>query len=163
MAKQHKGSSQMKITMDQVKSLRAKTNAGIMDAKKALEESKGDMGMAEAWIKKKGLARAEKKANRETTAGVIIAYTHHNFASGTLIELNCETDFVAKTDDFMNLAKEIAMQANSMNPANNKELLAQEYNRDPSMTIEELIKQTSGKLGENIVLKRFSRFSIGDE
>ena len=151
----------MKTTMNSIKQLRAKTNAGVMDAKRALEESRGDMKGAEEWIKKKGLARAEKKADRETTAGVIYAYTHHNLASGTLVELNCETDFVAKTDDFMNLAKEVAMQANSMNPIDTKELLSQEYNRDPSITIEELVKQTSGKLGENIVLKRFTRFELG--
>lgn len=149
--------------MSDIKKLRESTGAGVMDAKKALEESKGDMTKAKAWIAKKGLAKAEKKSDRETKSGVVYAYTHHTGESASLIELNCETDFVAKTDDFMKLAKEIAMQVNSMNPKDTKELLAQEYNRDPKLTIEQLIKQTSGKLGENIKLARFVRYELGDK
>jgi elongation factor Ts len=153
----------MTISMDEIKKLRKKTGAGVMDAKKALEESKGNIGKAEEWIAKKGLARAEKKSDRETSAGAIYAYSHHNGSSATLVELNCETDFVAKTDDFMNLAKEVAMQVNSMGPETVADLLSQEYVRDPSITVEELIKQTSGKLGENIKLKRFQRFELGEK
>jgi len=149
--------------MSDIKKLRAKTGAGVMDAKKALVETKGDMKKATAWVSKKGLAKAKKKSGRATQAGVIFSYIHHNQRSGTIVELACETDFVAKTQDFVTLAKELAMQINSMNPKDVKGLLNQEYNRDPKLTIKELIAQKSGKLGENIQLKRFQRFEIGDK
>lgn len=153
----------MKVTMTAIKTLREKTGAGVMDAKKALEESGGDIKKAEVWIGTRGLARAEKKTGRETKAGVVYAYIHHNNLSGSLVELNCETDFVAKTDDFRNLAKELAMQVNSMNPQTVEEFLRQEYVREPQLTIEQLIKQVSGKVGENIRLARFQRFVVGEE
>lgn len=152
----------MKITMDMIKQLREETSAGVMDAKKALEESKGDMAKAREWIIAKGMIRAEKKSDRETKAGTIHAYTHHNGLSASLVELQCETDFVASNSEFRTLAKELAMQANSMQPATVEEFLQQEYVRDPKFTIEQLIKQTSGKLGENVVLARFVRFEVGE-
>ena len=151
----------MTISMDQIKKLRKETGAGVMDAKKALEESKGDLKKAKTWITKKGLAKAEKKANRETGSGIIHTYIHHNALSGTMVELQCETDFVASNKEFIYLAKELAMQANSMNPADVKDFLSQEYIRDSKLTVEELIKGVSGKLGENIQLKRFVRYSLG--
>jgi len=150
----------MKISMDQVKKLRQKTGAGVMDAKRALEESGSDAKKAEKWIAKKGLTRAEKKAERETKAGVVYAYVHHDGKNGSMVKLLCETDFVAKTDDFSNLAKELAMQVVSMKPKNVSEFLSQDYIRDASMTIEVLIKQTAGKLGENVQLKEFVRYSL---
>lgn len=151
----------MAVTMEQIKALREETGAGVMDVKKALEESKGDVAKAKVWITEKGMARAEKKADRETKAGLIHAYIHHNGLSGTLIELQCETDFVASNAEVKNLAKEIALQANSMMAETVEELLEQEYVRDPKYTIEQLIKQTSGKLGEKLVLARFVRYEVG--
>jgi elongation factor Ts len=147
--------------MEQIKKLREETGAGVMDAKKALEESAGEMKKAKAWIAKKGLARAEKKAGRETKAGVIYAYTHHNNLTASMVELLCETDFVASNAEFSTLAKELAMQVNSMQPKNVAEFLGQEYVRDPKLTVEQLIKQVAGKLGENVVLARFVRFEVG--
>lgn len=152
----------MNVSMADVKKLRAKTSAGVMDAKRALEESKGDMKKAEEWIAKKGLARAEKKGDRETKAGRVYAYIHHDGRSGALIEVQCETDFVAKTEDFERLCKELAMQVNSMQPKDVTAFLKQEYVRDPKLTISELVKQTAAKLGENIVVARFEVFRVGE-
>jgi len=152
----------MAITMEQIKKLREETNAGVMDAKKALEESKGDMKKAKAWIEAKGLARAEKKsAERDAANGVVYSYVHHNYLSGALVELACETDFVARTDEFLVLAKDLAMQITANNPENVKGFLAEEFIKDPSRKIEEVIKGVSGKLGEKVELKRFVRYAVG--
>ena len=148
------------ISMEDIKILREKTNAGVMDAKKALEESDGNMAKAEEWIRQKGMQRAEKKADRETKAGVIASYVHMG-KIGVLVELNCETDFVAKTDAFVNLGKELAMQVSSMNPESVDELMAQVYIRDGAKTIAELVKETAGKVGENVTVKRLARFELG--
>jgi len=150
-----------KVTMDDIKALREKTRAGIMDAKKALEESNGDMKKAEAWIKAKGIQRAEKKADREAKAGIIGSYVHMGSRIAALVELNCETDFVAKTDDFVNLGRELAMQVASMNPKDVAELLAQPNIRDPKTTIEEMVKGVAGKVGENVVVNKIVRFEVG--
>jgi elongation factor Ts len=106
----------MEITSEQVKTLRDKTGAGMMDCKKALAESNGDMDKAIDFLRKKGAATAEKRADRATNQGIIEAYIHAGGRIGTMVELNCETDFVAKTDDFKALAREIAMQIAAMNP-----------------------------------------------
>jgi elongation factor Ts len=150
----------MAISMDEIKKLREKTGAGVMDAKKALEESGGDMKKAETWIAKKGLAKAEKKADRETNQGAIGVYVHHDGKSAGLVKLLCETDFVARTDDFQKLARELAMQVTSMRPESKEEFLKQQYIRDPKMTIEELVKQTAGKLGENIQIGEFKEMAV---
>jgi elongation factor Ts len=150
----------MNITTEMIKALREKTGAGIMDSKRALEETHGDMKQAEVWIAKKGLAKAESKADRETQQGAVVSYIHHDSMSGAIVMLLCETDFVARTDEFLKLAREIAMQVVSMQPADVPDLLKQEYVRDPSITIETLIKQISGKVGENIRLAQFSSLSV---
>jgi elongation factor Ts len=106
----------MEITSDQVKTLRDKTGAGMMDCKKALAESGGNLEKAIDFLRKKGAATAEKRADRATNQGVIDAYIHAGGRIGALVELNCETDFVAKTDDFKGLAREICMQIAAMNP-----------------------------------------------
>lgn len=153
----------MAVNMDDIKNLREETGAGIMDVKKALTESKGDIIKAKEWITKKGLARAEKKAaEREANNGVIFSYVHHNHLSGAMVELRCETDFVALTPDFKNLAKEVAMQVTSSDPANIAKLLSQVYIRDSKKTIDQLIKEISGKLGEKIELTRFVRYGLGE-
>lgn len=150
----------MAVTMNMIKELREKTGAGVIDVKKALEENQGDIVKAEAWIKTQGLAKAESKSDRETAQGVVYAYVHHNNKSGALVKLLCETDFVARTDDFKNLAHEIALQVTSMQPKDMAELLSQAYVRDPQITIDDLIKSVSGKVGENIRLENFTRLSI---
>jgi len=140
----------MNITMDQIKELREETGAGIMDVRKALTESEGDTKKAKEWLEKKGMKRAAEKAERSTEAGYVFSYVHFNGKVGSLVKLACETDFVAKTEDFQNLGKEIAMQVASMKPENVDELLKQDYLKDTSKTIETLLKNVSGKTGENI-------------
>jgi len=150
----------MKIDIKLIKQLREETQVSIADCTKALTEAKGDYEKAIELLKKRGIERAEKKATRETAQGLIESYIHQNGKVGVLLEILCETDFVARTEDFKRLAHEVAMQIAAMNPKNVEALLKQEYIRDGSLTIENLIKQTIGKLGENIVVKQFSRFEI---
>lgn len=150
----------MAISMDQIKQLREKTQAGIMEAKKALEECGGDMKKAEAWIQERSVMKAEKKADRETLQGVIGSYVHHDGKCGAIVKLLCETDFVARTDEFKNLARELAMQVTSMNPESKEAFLAQEYIRDAKFTIAEIIKQVAAKTGENVQLGEFARLEL---
>ena len=140
----------MTITSQMVKELRDKTNAGMMDCKKALTETSGDMEKAVDLLRQKGLAVAAKRAGRETKEGVVDCYIHAGGKLGVMIEVGCETDFVAKTEDFQKLGKEIAMQVASMKPESVEELLKQDYLRDSSKTIEAMIKVLYGKTGENI-------------
>jgi elongation factor Ts len=150
----------MKIDINQIKKLREETQASIADCRKALEEANGDYEKAIEILKKKGIEAAEKKADRATAQGLIEAYIHQNGKVGVLLEILCETDFVARTEDFKRLAHEVAMQIAAMEPKNVEALLKQEYIRDASITIEGLVKQVIGKLGENIVIKQFTRFEI---
>jgi elongation factor Ts len=143
-----------------IKQLREETQVSIADCTKALEEAKGDYEKAIEILKKRGIERAEKKADRETAQGLIEAYIHQNGKVGVLLEILCETDFVARTEDFKRLAHEVAMQIAAMNPKNIEVLLKQEYIRDGSVTIENLIKQAIGKLGENIRVKAFIRYEL---
>lgn len=152
----------MSITVTQIKKLREKTGAGIMDCRRALEESKGDEKKAIHLLNKWGIEKSDKKKDRETKAGIVDSYIHMNGKIGVLVELLCETDFVARTDEFKKLAHELCLQVSSMNPKDVKTLLQQEYIRDPSLTIEDLIKQTIGKLGENITVSRFHRLKLGE-
>lgn len=147
----------MTVSMNDIKKLREDTGAGIMDVKKALIESGGDTKKAKEYLKKKGLERAEKKADRETGVFAIFSYVHFNGNVGAMVKLACETDFVAKTDDFARLGKEIAMQVASMNPESVEELLKQDYLRDTNKTIEELAKEVSGKTGENVKVAEIVR------
>ncbi len=149
--------------MDKIKELREKTGAGVMDAKKALEESNGDVVKAEEIIKAKGLAKAESKSSREVRSGKVYCYTHNGGRVAAMVEIACETDFVADTAEFETLCKEVAMQIVSMNPKDVDELLAQAYIRDAGITIENLVKSLIGKTGENIRVMRFSRFKLGEE
>lgn len=152
----------MAYTATDVKNLRDKTGAGMMDCKKALDEAQGDLVKAEALVMERGLAKAEKKADRETKEGFVASYVHTTGKVGVLVELLCETDFVGRNEEFRALAKDIAMQVAAMNPADSVELLAQPYIKDSSLTIETLIKQLSGKIGENISLGRFVRLGVGE-
>ena len=149
--------------MEKIKELRQLTGAGIMDAKKALEEAKGDMKKALEIITAKGLARAESKSDREVHSGKIYCYTHGGGSAAAMVEVACETDFVAKTPEFEALCKEVAMQVTSMNPKDTEELLHQAYIRDADKTMDQLIKELGGKVGENIRITRFARFKLGEE
>lgn len=150
----------MAIDIKLIKKLREETQVSIADCRKALEEAKGDYEKAIELLKKRGIERAEKKADRETAQGIIESYIHQNGKVGVLLEILCETDFVARTEDFKRLAHEVAMQIAAMNPKDTAALLKQDYIRDGSVNIETLVKQTIGKLGENIVIKQFTRFEI---
>lgn len=148
--------------MEKIKQLREKTGAGVMDAKKALEESGGDMKKAEEIIAAKGIVKAEKKADREVKSGLVYGYTHQGRV-GVLVEVSCETDFVAKNPEFEALCKEIALQVASMEPKDVEELLEQDYIRDGSKKIKDLVTSLIGKIGENIQVRRFVRFELGGE
>jgi elongation factor Ts len=150
----------MTVDVKLIKKLRDETQASIADCREVLEEAKGNYEKAVELLKKKGIERAEKKSTRETAQGLVESYIHQNGKVGVLVKVLCETDFVARTDDFKHLLHEITMQIAAMNPKNVETLLKQEYIRDGSVTIENLIKQTIGKLGENIVVKEFTRFEI---
>ena len=195
------------ITADQVKQLREKTGAGMMECKAALAEANGDMEEAITILRKRGLAQAAKRAGRATAQGLITSYIHLGGKIGVLVEVNCETDFVARTEDFQNLAKEVAMHIAAADPkwvrreevpadAIEKEkaiyraqmentgkpahvldkiiegklgnfysqfvLLDQPSIRDTNVTIGQLITQATAKTGENIQVKRFVRFRVGD-
>ncbi len=166
----------MQITAAMVKECRERTGAGVMECRNALAQADGDLSKAESLLKEKGLAKAEKKAGRSTTQGVIDCYIHAGGRIGALIELNTETDFVARTDEFKSLAHELCMQIAALSPKyigdgdvpegaelNPQEdcLLKQPYIKDPSKTIQDLITETIAKVGENIKVRRFVRFVLG--
>jgi len=148
------------IDLKTLKKLREETSASISDCRVALDESEGDYKKALEWLKKRGMEKAAKKADRATSEGIVTSYIHAGGKVGVLLMLSCETDFVAKTDDFQNLAREVAMQVAAMNPENVEQLLKEDYIRDSSMTIDGLIKSAIGKLGENITISKFIRYSI---
>jgi len=150
----------MAVDVKLIKKLRDETSASIADCRKALEVKKGNYEKAIEWLKKHGIEKAEKKSDRQTGQGIVESYIHQNGKVGSLVTILCETDFVARTEDFKNLTHEIAMQVAAMNPKDVDTLLKQEYIRDSSMTIDALVKQTIAKLGENIVVKEFKRFEI---
>jgi elongation factor Ts len=196
------------IKAELVKELRERTGSGIMDCKKALQETKGDLEKAIIFLRERGLAAAAKKAGRATKDGYIDAYIHAGGKLGVLIEVNCETDFVAKTDDYRHLCRELAMQVAAANPlyvertdvpqeridteksvletqAKNEGkpdkvvekivtgrmekfyqeicLMEQPYIREPDRIVKDLVNEYITKLGENIVVRRFCRFQLGEE
>jgi elongation factor Ts len=165
----------MAVSMDQIKALREKTGAGVMDCKRALEQSDGDEARAEKLLAEWGIATAGKKADRVTAQGLIEAYIHAG-RIGALVEVNCETDFVARTQEFKDLAHNLAMQVAASSPEVVSEdqlpagfeglpteavLLLQPYIKDPGKSIKDVINETIGKTGENIQVRRFTRFEIG--
>ncbi|MFC1885495.1 translation elongation factor Ts [Thermodesulfobacteriota bacterium] len=195
------------ISAAMVKQLREKTGVGIMDCKEALSECDGDIEKAVDFLRKKGLATAAKRAGRAMMEGTIASYIHMGGKMGVLVEVNCESDFVAKTDDFAQFAKNIAMHIAATNPVSisaegvpeaviekEKEiyreqalqmgkpekivdkiaegklekfykencLLSQSYVRDPDLTVADLLNETIAKIGENISIKRFARFQLGE-
>jgi len=147
------------MSADDVKKLREMTGAGVMDAKRALEEAEGDFDKATQIIKEKGLLKAAKKAGRELGAGLVDSYVH-NDRVGVLLNVSCETDFVARSEDFRNLVHDIAMQIAAMNPNDVDELMEQAYIKDEKTTIDELVKGAIARLGENIKIEEFTRYEI---
>ena len=159
-----------------VKSLREETNAGVMDCKKALEEANGDLITAISLLREKGIASVAKKTDRATNEGIIESYIHGNSKVGAMVELVCETDFVARMEEFKELAHNIAMQIAAMNPQyldeseieeksnTNDELLLmkQAFIKDSSKNISDLVTDLASKVGENIKVRRFSRFELGN-
>lgn len=197
----------MEITASMVKELREKTGVGMMDCKKALIENKGNIEEAIKYLREKGIAKAAAKSDRATKEGRIYAYIHSNAKIGVLVEVNCETDFVARTDDFQELCKNIAMHIAASAPVaiseddldekilneekeiyynkaiNDKKpeniaqkiaegqvkkfiaqncLLHQEYVREPGKTIKDILSEAIAKMGENIQIGRFTRYSLGE-
>ena len=167
----------MELSVATIKELRERTGAGIMDCKRALEETSGDMVKAEELLTRQGIASAVKKATRSTEEGIVESYIHSGGRIGVLLEVNCETDFVARTDDFKELAHDIAMQVAAMSPsyvssddvpdgedADSAEtvLMCQPFIKDPSKSVQDLVNEGIGKLGENIRVRRFTRFSLGE-
>lgn len=167
----------MELTVTTIKELRERTGAGIMDCKRALEETSGDLAKAEELLTQQGIASAVKKATRSTEEGIVESYIHSGGRIGVLLEVNCETDFVARTDDFKELAHDIAMQVAAMAPSyvssddvpdgEDSEsaetvLMQQPFIKDPSKSVQDLVNEGIGKLGENIRVRRFTRFSLGE-
>ncbi len=150
----------MKMTISDIKKLRSETGVGVMDARKALEESDGDIKKAGDWLKKNAVAKALKKADRVTGDGSIFSYIHQTGKIASLIKLGCETDFVARTDDFQKLGKELAMQAASMNPKDIDELCSQDWIRDSKKNIKQLIDEVIVKVGENVKILEMVRMSF---
>jgi len=148
------------VTMKDIKNLRDKTGAGIMEVKKALEEAKGDEKKAKEILKKQGLAKVAKRADKATGEGQIYSYIHNGGRVGAMVEVRCETDFVARGNDFQSLCKELAMQAVSMNPKDVKDLLKQDYIRDSSKKMGDLVKETAAKVKENITVKQMARMEL---
>ncbi len=144
---------------DDIKTLREATGAGVMECKRALDEAKGDFEKAKAIIHERGLVKAETKKDRVAGAGMLISYIH-NERVGTLLQIHAETDFVVRGDLFKNLARDIAMHIAAMGPETVEELLAQPFVKDESTTIENLIKSVTAKVGENIKVERFIRYSL---
>lgn len=166
----------MPVSTEDVKRLRDETGAGVMDAKRALEESDGNFDRAREVLREQGIAQAAKRADRETSQGMVEAYIHGQGRIGALVELQCETDFVARTDAFRELARDIAMQVAAMSPlaltaeevpadhagaAEEHALLTQAFIKDGSKNIQELVQEVIAQTGENIRIARFSRFELG--
>lgn len=145
--------------MEDIAKLRELTGAGVVECKKALDEAEGDFDRAKDIIFERGIARAEKKSDRATGAGLLETYIH-NGRVAVMVELRCETDFVARNEKFQGLAHDIAMHIAAMAPETVEELLTQQYVKDPSMTIEELVKNLIGTIGENMKVERFARFEL---
>jgi elongation factor Ts len=147
-------------SIEQIKQLRQKTDLSIMEIKKALEGAGGDEKKALAILEKEGKTKAAKKAEREAKQGLIEAYIHNHGKIGVILELNCETDFVARNSGFKELAHDLAMHIAAMEPKDNEELLSQPFIKDGQKTIGDLLNEAVAKLGENIKIGKFVRLEI---
>ena len=151
----------MKVTADQIRKLREKTGAPMIRVKKVLVEVKGDNQKAEKILKKEGFEKASKRDERETSQGLIETYVHHSGKVASVVELLCETDFVARNKLFRELAHNLALQVASMGAKDAKELEKQEFIRDPSKKISDLVREVITKTGENIRIGRIFRIELG--
>ncbi len=150
----------MAVTTEQIKKLREETQAPVMAIKNALKETGGDEEAAKEILREKALARAEKKQDREAADGMVFSYIHQGGKVGVLLDLHCETDFVARTEDFQKLGRELALQIASMDPERVEDLLEQDYIREPDKKISEVVKEVAGTVGENIKVERFTRYAL---
>ncbi len=146
-------------TTDDIQKLRDITGAGVMDCKRALIDAKGNFDAALKILKERGLLKVEKRAGRETGAGLIHSYVH-NDRIGVLVDLRAETDFVVRSEPFQKLAHDLAMHIAAAAPENTEALLKQPYVKDESKTVADLVKDVIGRVGENIVIKGFSRMEV---
>lgn len=149
----------MQITKEQIQRLREKTGVSVMACKRALERAEGEMVRAEQFLKEDGAIAAAKKSERETKMGTIVSYVHGG-RIGALVELKCETDFVARNPDFQNFGRELAMQVAASSPETVESLLASPYIKNPDSTVGEFVRGAIQKFGENIEISRFSRFEL---
>ncbi|MBU1117587.1 elongation factor Ts [Patescibacteria group bacterium] len=149
-----------KKIIELVKKIRAEMGLGIMEIKAALEEANGDEKRAKEILKEKGFKKAEKRAERETHQGRVATYTHSTGKIGVMVEMLCETDFVAKNEDFVAVSRDLCLQVAAMDPKDAKELLEQEYIKDSSQKIKDLVTALNAKFGENIKIGRIARFEI---
>lgn len=148
------------VDIQKLKTLRTRTGVSLALCKKALEQSKNDINQAEKLLTSWGAEKISDKKDRPTSQGAIFSYVHHNKKIAALVEIDCETDFVAANSDFQKLGSELAMQVASMNPKDIDMFLAQEYIRDPSKTVSDLIKEAVLKFGENIKINKIVRWEI---
>ena len=146
------------ITAQMVKDLRERTQAGMLDCKKALVEAEGDMEKAIDWLREKGLAAAAKKASRIAAEGVVASYVNEDASVGVIVEVNCETDFVAKTDNFIGFAKNVAKHIAAANPADVDALMEQKFVDDETKSITDLVSEATVSIGEKISIRRFARY-----
>ena len=151
----------MSISAAMVKELRDRTNSGMMDCKKALIECDGDMAKSADWLRQKGLVVAARRGNRQASAGQVVSYIHAGGKLGVLVEINCETDFTGKTEEFSQFAKDVAMQVAAADPISPDDLLKQAFVKDPGKTIEDLLNEMRAKTGENVQIRRFVRYVLG--
>jgi elongation factor Ts len=153
------------ITVQQLRELRQRTGAGMLDCRQALEHARGDIEQATEQLRQQAVAEAAKRASRVTGQGRIDSYIHHDARVGALVEVNCETDFVARTEDFRALARNVAEQV-AATPSDveitEATLLAQEWIRDSSRTIGDLVNEVAARVGENVRVRRFVRFRLAD-
>jgi len=174
----------MSVSMEDIKELREKTSCGVIECKKALEDAKGDIKKAKEILKKRGLEIAAKKGSREAKEGRVEAYVHMGNKIAVLVEVNCETDFVARNEDFCKFAKDLAMQIAAANPQYIREddvppevlagekdpktfikekcLLSQAFVKDPSTSMQDYLNTLIAKIGENIQIGRFVRYKVGE-
>ena len=147
------------VTANLVKELREKTGAGMMDCKKVLTETDGDMEKAAELLRERGIAKAAKKSSRVAAEGLVVACISEDGKTGAVVEVNAETDFVAKNEEFKNFANDVANQVVKENPANVEELLAQKWIKDSSKTVSEVLTEKIATIGENMSIRRFVRFT----
>lgn len=149
------------MTVDLIKKLRDETGAGVMEIKRALEESGNDLEQAKNWLKKSGALKAQNRFGRNTGEGLVEVYSH-NGKLGVMTEVNCETDFVARSEEFRTFVRDLALQIAALKPESVDELLLQEFIKDSSQTVGDLLNALIAKTGEKIVVKRFAIYRLGE-